>query len=353
MRILVWGAYQQGNFGDDMMAWIFSRSFGRSGHETKVFGLSQCEAEDLSIATVRDIDQAVAWADAVVIGGGAVFDRWWRRRDFVQLLRSAQVRNMELQYHRLGRALKRHGKPLHMASVGSNGISHLAQMSPFRYGLMRAAKDGVILLRLKSDLRFFLNHRGVVAQFPDILFATPTLLGDASPKNRCGDEPKRVLLNLYRGYAQMVPLIVERVRAKWPDAIISSTQSHLPEIALDYEWTPAPGAGVTEVPYSGVRSMLSLLAETDIVISSKLHIGIVGMSLGANFISLGGSDKVRVALGELGIDDTAYLSPGDFTEIAIDLALENNCKGRAEIHERLRGVAKAAPSHVARVLEVL
>ena len=96
MKILLWGAYQQGNFGDDLMAWVFARGIKKLGHSVKVFGLSPSEAEDFGLETATSIDEALEEADAVVLGGGAVYEEWWSIKDIGRTAPIPQVQMLEL-----------------------------------------------------------------------------------------------------------------------------------------------------------------------------------------------------------------------------------------------------------------
>lgn len=74
MEIALWGSYNYGNFGDDLMADLISSRLTGLGHSVKVVSvnpdiLSGASAADISIVPTLDACRDV---DIVVIGGGAM-----------------------------------------------------------------------------------------------------------------------------------------------------------------------------------------------------------------------------------------------------------------------------------------
>ena len=346
MKILLWGAYQQGNFGDDLMAWVFARGIKELGHSVKVFGLSPSEAEDFGLETATSIDEALEEADAVVLGGGAVYEKWWSIKDIGRTALIPQVRAFELMYLQLGLALRRHQKPIHFLSVGSDGIEKTSQLSPFRRLVLASKQVGLVTLRLKHDLQLDFARGANYRHVPDVLFATPRLITEVPKANTHPKaSPDTIVLNLHKKHTDRIPALMSAIRSNWPNANIFSMASHLPEAGLSYEWSPNASDPIEPLPYTGARSALNILASADLVISSKLHVGIVGMAYGSGFLSLGGRSKVKLQLNEMDKLETCYVDPEQFSKLKLEEVLSSAASQSATSIERMSRLSDNASSH--------
>lgn len=344
MRIMVWGAYQQGNFGDDLMAGVFSSHLARLGHDVTVWGLASSEAASFGVSASADLEMTARSADLIVVGGGAVLKKWQVLRSVL----SSEGRRLETNYLNLLRHAKRTKTPIILTSIGSDDVKTLSDLPPPRRWLLEHRLCKAASVRLERDVALLAEVDVPASYAPDILFATPCLL--QSPKTAWPGPDQaigKVLFNLHKRYAAMAERLVPLVRDLWPGVELFACNSHLEENAFDYEWRPAPGLGVTWIPYRGAIPHLAVLGEMDLVISSKLHLGLTATTLACCFLSLGGRDKVRAQLRLLDLHDLAIIPDNLETP---DADLRATLAGVPEIQRRLAmlvpDLGEAAKAHL-------
>lgn len=300
-RVALWGAYRQKNFGDDLMAIVFAQAIREAGHEVQILDLDDVETADYGFAksfSAQDVFKGVA---GVVLGGGAVL----KDAQYVRAFVSPVARRIEISYYNLGKSLKRGSLPLLPISIGSDGLSSVSKASVFRRHVLSSDNCRIASIRLRTDLKL-MKELNVNAQFyPDILFSTSVIF-PRPPRIRTGD-PERFFLNLHKSKSNDGRRIIKSIKARYPNAVIFVGSSHLKNSPVNYEWVPESDDGVVVCQYEGTRKFLDLLSSMDIVISSKLHLGICAATYGAVFISLDGRGKVRAQLEAIGIS-SAYLT---------------------------------------------
>ena len=101
MKVAIWGSYNHGNFGDDVMAVLFARAVAAAGATPVVFRMDGDLARRYGIATEDELGPLLEGARLVIMGGGAMLaggglrkqvQRWYRDydRDFARLASAAE-----------------------------------------------------------------------------------------------------------------------------------------------------------------------------------------------------------------------------------------------------------------------
>ncbi|SED90727.1 polysaccharide pyruvyl transferase family protein [Rhodobacter sp. 24-YEA-8] len=308
MKILLWGAYQQGNFGDDLMAILFAKKFSQAGHTVEVFGLQETEASLNGLVVCNDIYSGVKNADVVVLGGGAVL----KEAQIARILLKAAPRKIEARYISLFRAISRYGTPVCFTSIGSDGISSFSDVAWTRRRLFTSPLMLGGTVRLMKDVEI-LGSKSVGAEFiPDVLIGAAHHFGHEPAK--WGFQRPKILLNLHQRHASFGRSFVSYLHRHLPDAKIVISNSHLPSSGLSYEWK-GDLSGELYTPYKDCLEFRDLIRTVDFVVSSKLHIGLTAMSYGIPFMSVGGRGKVRDQLHQLDLQSECYVAPDDCASV--------------------------------------
>lgn len=341
MKIALWGAYQQGNFGDDLMAAAFGSQLQEMGHQVTVFDLDQRECLKYGLTTESNIDDLVKWCDVVVMGGGAVL----KNAQYLRAFLNPKARAIELRFFSLARALKRYSRPSYAVSIGSDGAVSPNTISFFRRFVLQSEAFKNCTVRLQKDVRL-MESLGKKATFvPDVLLATSDLF-NLKP---ISEKQPRVILNLHKRYGDIGARIVD-ISGAYPNLEVITFDTHFADYGLNYEWMYGV---VPHVSYAGTQATLQLLNDSSAVISSKLHLGICGMSLGAAYVCLGGRGKVFEQLTQLGLQKSSYWDPAELSDRAIQNFFENISSLRDEQQAAIKLVNKPALGHFAELQEWL
>lgn len=335
MKIFLWGAYQQGNFGDDLMAVLFAKKMEAMGHSVAVYDICDLEAKKNGLTVSRDVMAGIRDADAVVMGGGAVL----KEAQLLRMIVKSAPRRIEQRYLKLRRAALKYNKPVYFASIGSDSIQGFGDISLARQALFKSncVKGGTV--RLIRDVSL-LAKRNIKADFhPDVLMGTASHFGHA-PAEWQFDKP-RILLNFHKRHTHVGHAIVDHVRKTMPNAEILVTRSHLAESGFTYEWDGSD-RDLALLPYEDCMSFCQELRTMSLVFSSKLHVGLTAMSYGVPFISVGGRGKVRTQLEQLDLQDLCYVDP---KSVDIPTLLANVADIKARLDQILPEIAQGAKGH--------
>lgn len=346
-KIALWGAYAQGNFGDDLMAHSFARGLSQSGCDVRVLDISNHERHGL-----RASDQAgetLRHADELVIGGGAFFEKWLSAKGIALSLLDKSRRRYELRMLSMAQHIRKNKIPLRLASVGSDGASRVAQLCPTRQILLNSCTDLEISVRLESDVSLVKSLTQSAMYFPDVLFAAPKIF-DLNSVNKSHDKPSNILINSNNKYIEKVKLIVKEIMIQWPSANVFIMQSHHNSTdAPGYELNAADLPEAKFIEYENSQHMLSIISNMDLIVSSKLHVGLVGLALGSSFISLHGRDKVRQQLDQLGMFKECYFNDEVFNQSSLGDAINYAFKAKLSKYVDVDSHASEAIKHISSI----
>ncbi len=290
-KILIWGYYTRGNFGDDAMAVMIAESvlgwgwnpiiLSPSPYFDPVPGAEICS----SLADCGDIQ-------AVVIGGGGLMNEVSLLRR-IWNLRKEPFRADLTEIDNLNAWLEAHSHKILPISIGGSGKKFGKEKAKL---LGRNALPGTV--RLKSDIEV-LSSLGIsgYTHFPDILWKIPDAFGiTESPPSR----EISIGFNIKKKHASK--RFLDRVAQLAGKHLTSPSNvtSHVNRERYSYE---SEFDGVPTIAYDGdIRRFLRQLGSLSVVVSSKLHVGLAAMSLGVPFVSYKGPAKTRAALHEIGLD---------------------------------------------------
>ena len=302
-RVAIWGSYNYGNYGDDLMAIVFAKHVKRLGLTPIVFGLSPRVGASHGFEVTDDVSTLIRNAAACVIGGGA-----WLAGETPRAAEAARKRTLE--FLELASAIERHACPTFLMSIGSDGPHAKSPgLSVPRQRLLRSGLCRLATVRLPGD-RAILDAYGIPSRyFPDILLDAGRLLS-VPPQQHPGDVA-RIGLNIGKGsrFAGAVACVLAAIR---PDIEIHFIDTVCPSPgkvghASDYEpprWTTAR-AHVHNDPVDTLRYISGL----DVIITHKLHLGVTALSLGVPYIALGGQGKCRAFLDTIGSPESYVALP--------------------------------------------
>ena len=270
MKIAIWGSYNYGNYGDDIMAVQFAKYLKSLNVEPVVYRLDKRLAQRYQIQTTESLNELLNNAEFCIIGGGGFLVENFSapfEEDFRQLHKASIEKNC----------------PVYPISIGGEGLGENASLSHLRRDFFEGdiCHPDVLLLvskiwqipRKSKQLNNQINIINVGINIPNTL--------------QC----KLLAFQLS---------IIASIRK---DIIFHFIKTYLPSSSINSELRPKQlSSNIKYHVYSDPQSTLEFLATLDLVVSYKLHLGLTAIALGVPFYSLGGSGKAKAFLSSIGAD---------------------------------------------------
>jgi polysaccharide pyruvyl transferase WcaK-like protein len=285
LKVAIWGSYNYGNFGDDLMAVMLSKHFTAFGAEPVVYRLDNNVAEYYHIKNTYSIDSLLKEAKFCVVGGG----------NFLQAFPS-----LEYDWEEFLNALKQYSIPVHMISVGGDGSGLETVLTHYQRKFLEYSDLRESTVRLLSDLAVLSRYSKQVTIYPDIVFSTGYFWPLEEKSNYISSHKLRVGLNLPKSRKITALAKYLNVISHFNDVEFYFFSTHQSNYSVDYEFLPIfETPAIRRVTYSNLDSIIDVLSSLDLLISSKLHLGIAALSSNVPFYSLGGASKTQSLLKEL------------------------------------------------------
>jgi polysaccharide pyruvyl transferase WcaK-like protein len=337
MKILIWGYYNRGNFGDDAMGMMFFYHLSNKRHHPVLLTDEKHLKENCASKTTTSL-QNNDYYDAVVIGGGGMLNELSPLRRLKHWFSYDELKNI----HELNKWLELHECKVIPISVGGGGES----FGRIKKRLLNANSKGGSL-RLLADMKT-LQRMDISGyqHFPDIMWCLPNFFetlpqNSASPVIGWNIKQKDAGPKLIEGISKFNSTF---------QAQGASVLSHVDTARYPYEYENPEWQ---RIHYSGdCPGFLTKLSALSVVVSSKLHVGIAALSYGVPFISFNGPPKARIALDEMGLGDMVCTdSYGLFK--ALEKVMSAPDEARSKVAEVLGREQQAASGHFRRLDELL
>lgn len=296
-KISIFGAYFNGNFGDDLMAHLVAKDLLQNDLYPLLWKGPAYEIESIHWDTAREMNEFTERADCVIIGGGMFlsnsgYGELWN--DLESLVFHCELKEI----------------PIIAVSIGSNETTE--KLHPAAEKLINSPALKAISFRLASDATKF-RHRTsniTTSQFSDIVLT--------SSEYRARAKPKKVLVCLPAGKIEnkliQLALFILRLYGYSTNSISQFTDSS-PE---SFHYVRIKG---NHYANTGIDSMLSAVRDCDILVGRGLHVGMAALAGGAIFISHRGSGKTERFLKSLDLDKFMIKSKTKFEKITAPLKL--------------------------------
>ena len=294
MKVAIWGSYEYGNYGDDLMAVIYGITALHFTENVKVYRLDKKIAEAFRLESTNDLTQLLSNNPLLIVGGGGMLID-------IPLLKwlSPRLRNFEVDYLRLNNALKKNSVLDVLAlSIGGSGLGIKTTMGTWRKGFYSNIVSKITLRNIEDEA--LLNKIGASFKtIPDVVLSTNIFF--PVPVNK--SDTKVIGINLDRKNKNEI----DHIRRTVPeDYMIKYFKTHLSSEISGYEYVPddlKPNEKI--VQYSDLKSFVHEIATMDILFTSKLHVGVTALSYNIPFISIAAKDKTRSFLRSIN-SDAAY-----------------------------------------------
>ena len=308
-KVAVFGPNKWCNYGDDLQSLVYALHIRSLGHEPIVYKLDQRIAQEYGLLTADTMDELVREVKLCIIAGGAllkplVFYKRWLKRDFIEF---------ETDFKRMLTAAKKYEVKFCAISMGGDGkIRSLNKFySKYRREFFSSEFfiDGTV--RLQGDVEQMKQFGKNFTYIPDCLFSLKKFLS-VNPTSRKEGEPIRIGFNFRkRQIPQQFIDDVYAYAAEHKDMEFYFATTHMDKVIFDYgikyEYLPERDTdNVKFMHYEHPAQLLQFVADVDVFVASKLHLGLTGLLYGTPFVVYCGMGKAKTFLESIGGKDAVY-----------------------------------------------
>jgi len=317
MKVAVFGSYNYGNYGDDLMGVMFAHRLKQMGANPIVYRLDSAFAKTYDIQTTQSLDELLSNSRFCIVGGGGLL---------IGKTKLSEVdREIEADFEAFALATQKYKCPLHPLSIGGDGRGAKTPFPSGRHLLFSGPTCQTTTVRNESDI-VLMNHLGKNAiHYPDVLWSAPDYWNLRKPEADLG--VIKIGVNLadtrkHRAFVAALSLLSKLNRQKVEIYLI---RSHLAQYPVDYEMLPKSRQQTFHsYTYQDPVEMLGFLGSLDVLVSQKLHLGLSALAMGVPFISYSGQGKTHTLLRSLGAEGA--IAPSDKLN-TLKLALNLATKG--------------------------
>ncbi len=301
----LFGWYGFGNFGDDLMAVIFGLFLQQKNIDFSVYRLCGCYAEEFGFDVADTVDELLRGKNLLVYGGGGRLNSSSKTRP--RLIKFANELSQVLD------AAEKRKIPVYGFSLGGNGIYPEKLSPPGIQDLLEKAE--YISVRNHEDTKLLNMGKTRGDFFPDIVWQTPAFFPVEKQKNT----RPRIGINLFYGQKipRLLPSLIHIITWLRKDIdfifIDSVNQCRSRKRAVQCRNTRQ---NTTNYAFHILPEDIGLITSLDLLISSRLHLGMVCMSYGIPFISLCGEKKTRLFMKDTGLIHLCF-KPGQILDFML------------------------------------
>lgn len=301
MKAAIWGSYNYGNYGDDIMAIQFAKTLQDKGIEPWVYRLNKEVADRFNIQTTHSLNELFDQAEFCLIGGGA-------------MLESGASEN-DKDFKALHTCSIQHRCPVFPVSIGGDGQGVLSQLPPEKLQFWTSDICQSPTVRLTSDIAFLQLLGKKSVYYPDVLW-TVQKFWNIKPKASASGK-LHIGLNMPKSLAaKLFVRQLNAIAAIRRDIVFHFIRTYLPASPVSLELMPEIRSPfIQHHVYTDPKETLEFLSTLDLLVSHKLHLGLTALALDVPFLSLGGKGKTKSFLKELGADFAILSSRKKNTEL--------------------------------------
>lgn len=300
--IAIWAPLRYANVGDDMQAIAFAMYIRKLGYDVKLYQLDEELAQLYNLKSVSTVDELCQDVNLVVIAGGALLTpfKWYKR-----ILNKA-AREYEADFKDLFMATKKFPNVKFCAiSMGGDGKIKKPETwySCWRINFFRSSAFLNGTVRLLGDVeQMKFAFKKDFTYHADMLFRTPDYFEyDLLPQT----DKIRICLQFKKGRYLDKKLLADiyRYANENDDMEFHFITTHMPKIGLTYQYVPSKASkNIFVDTYKSPRQLLGVLASCDVIMTSMLHVGLMGLTVNTPFVSYRGPGKTKSFLKSIGGD---------------------------------------------------
>lgn len=298
--VAIWAPLRFVNYGDDMQAIAFALHIKKMGYNVKLFLLEESLAKKYELETVTTYEDLFKGVNICIIAGGSHMVPLSPARQIL----SSSYRRYELDFVEMVHVMKKYPDikicPL---SIGGDGERHwpLWYYGVGRYRLFHSKQFINGSVRLEGDVSQMRRMGREMKYYPDMLFRStdyfePEML-PKSTKYRVGFNLKKNCLD------ENIINAIFKYAEEHDDIEFHFTTTHMDKANLHYQYIPdKESKNIFIDKYTSPNQLLGVLGSMDVFITSMLHVGLTGLTMGTPCLSYRGPGKTKAFLHSIGGD---------------------------------------------------
>ncbi|AFZ01179.1 polysaccharide pyruvyl transferase family protein [Calothrix sp. PCC 6303] len=313
MKAAIWGSYNYGNYGDDIMALQFATYLKKLGAEPYVYGLDNNLAKKYEINTTDSWDELFDGSKFCLIGGGGV-------------LVNNLTKNVDEEFQELYLRSIKHNCPVFPISIGGQGLGENAILSQTRLEFFSGDACQTPTVRLTEDVELFQKFGKQSIFYPDVLLSVADYW-NIIPRTK-PNEQIQVGINLPASF--QANLLVNQLRfisQVRKDIVFHFVPTYLPNSSINWELSPKHNSPfIKNHIYTDPKNTMEFLRSLDLIISYKLHLGLTALALGVPFFSVGGPGKAKQFLKSIDAEFAIFPSNAKVSRLFRFLSRPSNVR---------------------------
>lgn len=321
-KVAVWGPNRWCNFGDDLQSLVFALHLKSIGCHPVVFQLEESIAKENNLEVADTVDELLDGTNLCIIAGGALLTplhpaKQWLKGDF---------RQYERDFGDLHRGAKKYGTKFCAISMGGDGRMRNTWFwySHHRTHFFRSPYflDGTV--RLEGDVEQMKQFGKQFKYVPDCLFSLNRFVSVEQTGRKEAGEIVKIGFNFRE--RQIPPQFIKDIHAyaaQHNDIEFYFATTHMDKViekyGITYEYLPRKDThNLKFMHYETPAQLTQFVADMDVFVASKLHLGLVGLLVGTPFISYRGMGKARTFIKSIGGDAAILDDDISFGELIAD-----------------------------------
>jgi hypothetical protein len=318
-KVAIWGPNRWCNFGDDLQSVVYALHLKSLGYHPVVFMLDESIAKEHEIGSADNVKDLLSGTKVCIIAGGALLTPASPPKQLILSMR----RRYALDIYQLYREAQRVDAKVCALSMGGDGKTRNRW---FWYDLPRNlffASDRFVdgTVRLEGDIAQMRNFGKNFKHYPDCLFSITKFI-DLDMKDTVKSDTRiHVGFNFQKRHIpdSFLQAIVDYSENN-NDICFHFATTHMDhaieKYGINYEYLPEKeNENLRIEPYKTPMQLLKFVAEMDVFIASKLHLGLLGLLVGTPFISYKGMGKARSFLKSIGADQAILSDETTFDDL--------------------------------------
>lgn len=302
--VAIYGYFAYGNFGDDLMAIIFGIHARQLGYRVKVYKLCASYAEWASLEVVHSLGELTDGVEIVVLASGSLLVSGLSSQTFgISKKLSANLALGDQEFAELIELARQRNVPLCTLSIGGDDKS-AGDLPAIKHQLLQACIYASV--RNPQDVPRVRQLNIPCDYYPDVVWQASTLIPieEMPPAERLRIGVDLYWSNLLRQGALYLPFFLYFlvILRRDVDFVFIDTTNQRAEKFRAVQ-PPLKLGNVSRYQFQTPVKDLQLAASLDLVLSSRIHLGIACMSCGVPFLSLFGEPKTRLFLQNMGLSD--------------------------------------------------
>lgn len=292
-EIAIWAPLRYTNYGDDLQAIVIAKYLMTEGYNVIVYQLDKILAKEYNLKVAQNLDELFINAKICIIAGGALLTPASHLKRFLH----QGAREYEADFRDLNFAAEKYDVKFIAISIGGDGLLRppFFSYSNHRINFFKSKRLLGGTVRLEGDVEQVKKFGKTFDYYPDFLLSTPEFLSLVNGILK-ETSKKKIAVNLKKG--RYLPKLLIRDIFNYTethnDIVFYFVKTHMDHTGINYEYLPfEESENIKIIKYISPTQLLSAMLDIDLLITSKLHLGITGMTIGTPYLSYKGHGKAK------------------------------------------------------------